>query len=92
MKRVLHYQTCGEASTKTGYENLTSRHLVMVVGSASLLIPHQNTQVLPVVFTIKCEVVYEISRGSPMSFKHVSIWCLFFDPHLTTHQSNILGV
>ena len=24
----------------------------------------------------------------PISFKHVSLWCLFFDPYLPIHQSN----
>ena len=24
-----------------------------------------------------------------LSFEHVSLWCLFFDPHLTTYQTNI---
>jgi len=42
------------------------------------------------VFTVKCGVVIEISRCSPISFKHiVSLCCLFSNPHLTTHRSNL---
>ena len=42
-------------------------------------------------FTIECRVVISIWRCGPISFKHVSLWCLFFDPHQTTYQPN-LGV
>jgi hypothetical protein len=34
-------------------------------------------------------LVNEIWRRSPILFKHVALWFLFIDPHLTTHQSNI---
>lgn len=33
-------------------------------------------------------VVNMIWRCSPMSFKNVSLWCVFYDYDLTTHQSN----
>jgi hypothetical protein len=26
---------------------------------------------------------------SPISFKHMHVWCEFLDPHLTTHGSHI---
>ena len=29
------------------------------------------------------------SRPNRISFKHMSLWCPFLDPHLTTHYSNI---
>ena len=35
-------------------------------------------------------VVKTIWRRSPISFKHVPLWCLFFDPLLTAHQSKKL--
>ena len=44
----------------------------------------------PIVFTIMCRIVVKIWRRSVVYFKHVSLWCLLFDPHWTTYQSNIL--
>ena len=29
-------------------------------------------------------------RRSPISFKHMFLWCLFFDPHPTIHKSNTI--
>ena len=26
---------------------------------------------------------------NPISFKHISVWCPFWDLHLTTHHSNV---
>ena len=43
----------------------------------------------PIVWTIKCRVVNKIWKRSPFSFKHVSLWYTFLDPHLTTQHSNI---
>ena len=40
-------------------------------------------------FIIKCRVVINIWSHSSISFKHVSLWCLLFDPHRTTYQSNV---
>ena len=33
--------------------------------------------------------LYKIWRGSFISFKHLPLQCLFFDPHHNTHQSNL---
>ena len=45
-------------------------------------------EVLPIVFTIECRVVVNIWRRSPIFLKHVSLWCLLFDPCQTKYQSN----
>ena len=42
-------------------------------GSVCLLISLLDTQVLPNVFTIECRAITSISRGSRVSFKHVSL-------------------
>ena len=34
-------------------------------------------------FTFECGVANKVWRHSLISSKHVSLWCLFFDPHLT---------
>ena len=47
------------------------------------------TYVLPIVFIIECGVVNNIWNCCLISFKHVSLWCLFFIPHQITHHSNI---
>ena len=63
--------------------------LVMDIGSACFLFLiwiHRTTQF---VFTIECGVVNRIWRRSPISYKHVSLWSLIFDPHLTTNASNM---
>ena len=72
-------------------ENQTSLYLVMVIENACFVdsLICMDWTVLPTVFTIECGVVNKICRRDPISFKHVSLWCLFFDPHLITHQSNI---
>ena len=70
-------------------ENWTSPDLVVVMGSAHLWIPKLNSYVMPILFIIKCGVINRIWRCIPSFFEHVVIWCLFFDPHLTTYQSNI---
>ena len=69
----------------------TSPYLGMVIGSSCLLICWLNTCMCPIMFTIECRVVFNIQKHSPISFKHVSVWCLLFDPHRTTCQS-IVGV
>jgi hypothetical protein len=40
-------------------------------------------------FIIECRIVINIWRHRPICFKHVSIWCLLFDPHQNTYQSNL---
>ena len=45
---------------------------------------------LPIVFSIECEVGNKLWRCSPIFIEHVSLWCLFFNLHLTTYQSNII--
>jgi hypothetical protein len=47
------------------------------------------TFVLPDVFIVKCGVVNKLWGCSPISFKHVSLWCLFFAPDLIIHVSRI---
>ena len=37
--------------------------------------------------TIEFEVADKSWRCNPIFFKHVFLWCLLFDFHLTTHQS-----
>jgi hypothetical protein len=49
----------------------------------------QNTEVLSIVFTVACGVDYKTWRLNLISFKHVTLWCLFFGLHWTTHRSNI---
>lgn len=56
MKHALHWQKkFDEAFTKIGLriENHTSLDLLMVIGSASLLVSQLNTQLLPLMFTIE---------------------------------------
>jgi hypothetical protein len=55
---------------------------VMIIESACLLIP-------PNCFHCYECVVTNFFRHSAISYKYVSLWCLLFDPHLSTHQSNI---
>ena len=80
----------GETSTKIG---LKFKPPLIVIGSAFVLIPRINTQVLsnyiPIVLTIECRVVNKIWRRTPIPFNHVSLCYPFLDPHLTTHHSNI---
>ena len=45
---------------KTQIENRISLDLVMVIGSACLLISYHDTQVLPSVFIVECIVVVHI--------------------------------
>ena len=70
-------------------ENWTSLALVMIIGSACLLLCELHTEVLPIVFGIECRVVINIWRRSLISFKHVSLRCLLCDPHRTTYRSNV---
>jgi len=43
------------------------------------------------VFTIEYRVVKTIWRRSPISFKHVTLQCLLFDPHYIIYQSKSRG-
>ena len=54
----------------------------MIMGNTYFLIPSPITRVLLIVFTIKRGVANKIQRVGP------HMW-LFFNPRLTTHQSNI---
>ena len=49
----------------------------------------EYTSVPNCVFTIESGVVEGVGKCRLITFKHVSLWCLSFDPHLTTHRSNI---
>ena len=44
-------------------------------------------KVLLIVITFKCGVFNTNWRCSPFFFKHVPLWCVFFDPYGTPHQS-----
>ena len=46
-------------------------------------------QVLPIVFIIKCGIGTNLLRFNMSFVRHASSWCLFFDPHLTTHHLHI---
>ena len=72
--------------------NHVSPHILRFIGSACLLISWMDTLILTIVFTIECREVINITWHCPISFKHVSLWCLFFDPCRITYQSNVLGV
>ena len=61
----------------------------MVIKSACFLIPSLNKWFLLQLCPIECGVVNRISRRRSFSFKHVSLWCLFFDLDLIAHHSNI---
>ena len=37
--------------------------------------------VLAIMFLIECGIANKILRRSAISFKHVSLWCLLYDPH-----------
>ena len=50
---------------------------------------NEYIKVLPIMFNIECRVVISIRRCIPISFKYVSLWCLLFDLHRTTNQSNL---
>jgi hypothetical protein len=74
-------------------ENQTSPDLVMVIENACFVdsLIWMNWTVLPICvhYCTECGVVNKICRRDPISFKHVSLWCFLFDPHLNTHKSNI---
>ena len=61
-------------------ENWTFLDLVMVIINACMLILELNIQVFLIMFIIECVVVDKTCKCSPNTFKHVSLWCLFFDP------------
>ena len=71
---------------KDHIENWTSCYLVIVITSAYLLIPFTQYIGPP---NCGCGVHNINLKCNPISFKHVSLRYLFFDPHLTPHQSNI---
>ena len=78
--------------TKSWIDNWTSLELVMVIWSACLLISWLNTYAIlqtTGMLNVECGVVNKIWQRSPISFKHVSLWCSFSDPHWTTHRLNI---
>ena len=45
-------------------------------------------QVPPIMSTIASTMVKEIWTLSPISFQHMSLWCLFLDSHPTIQHSN----
>ena len=47
-----------------------------------------GTQILPVVFTSECRADMNTWRRRPVSFQHVCLRCLLFNPHLTTYTIN----
>ena len=53
--------------------------LVMVIGSACLLITQLDTHVLPIAFTIEREVIIE---DIIQSLLNVSFWCFLTKPHI----------
>jgi hypothetical protein len=71
--------------------NWTSLDLGMDIRSACVFYTtlYQDRMVPPIMLAIDCKVVNWIWKCCPIFFKHVSLWCLFLDPLLTTHHSNI---
>ena len=49
------------------------------------------TEYYPIVFAIECGVVYKIwvlfEDTVSISFKHLSSWCLFVDPHQLVYNT-----
>ena len=43
-------------------------------------------QVLPIMMNVESRMVSIFRARSPFSFIHVSFWCQFLDPHLTTYH------
>ena len=72
-------------------KNRSSPNLVIIIGSACTLIPWIGFEGPLIVFTIDCRLLMNTYWCSPISFEHVSLWCLLSDTHGTTYQSN-LGV
>ena len=65
----------------------------MVIGGTCLLLHIfcNWVGIFPIVFIMECGIVNTNLDGSPISFARVSLSCVFFDPHRTTHQSNYQG-
>ena len=62
------------------------RNFVIVIGGACMFIGYIRH---PNYIHYECRVDIHIQRDSPISFKHVSLCYLLFDPHRTSYQSNI---
>ena len=92
-KRVLHYHvydaTFAKSRLKIGppliWVWLWDVHLCWLLKWI-----HMSSQLCSLLSVIR--VVIDIWRRSPIPFKHVSLWCLLFDPHQTTYQSNVGGL
>jgi hypothetical protein len=41
------------------------------------------------VFTLEPGIDSIFRACGPISLKHVSLWCLFLNPHVTIHHSNV---
>jgi hypothetical protein len=48
-----------------------------------------DVEVIPIMFIVERKLVINIQTCSPIFCKHVCLWCLLFDPHQTTYQSNV---
>ena len=59
-----------------------------VIGTAILLIFSWIYRSYQLCSLLWSSLVSKIWRCSPISFKHASLWCWFYAPHLTTHQPN----
>ena len=85
-KLVLHYQIYDEAPAKIGLAikpPLIELWLLAAVHVWWFL--NRTHKVLPIVFTIESGVVYWIWRSKTISFIHVSMCCLYFEPHQFIH-------
>ena len=71
----------------------TSHDLVIVYWKCmfvgSLIITWVPPLLFPSCVHFKCGVVKTFCRCSQISFEHVSLRCVSYDPHVITHQSNI---
>ena len=90
-KLLLHSQIYNETSTNFRLKFRTSPDLVMDFESAHFVDSLTEYITLPIVFTVKCRAIDHVQRRSPISFRHVSLWCLLLDPHRTTYQSKYKG-
>ena len=66
---------------KNRTESWTSHALVMAFGSACLSVSWLDTWIPPIVFIVEWRVVICIWKHGPISFEHVSLWCLLFGRH-----------
>ena len=77
------------ASAHSLLQNFSSvRMKILIIIKVKILVLIKWSYMSPNQLTIESRMIIICRTSTPISFEHISFWCRFLNPHLTTYHSN----